>query len=51
MLYNPCLLFADETKIYNHIMIEDNVCKLQQEIVKSENGPKRGRCLLMFPST
>jgi len=50
MLSNFCLLFADRTKIYNHIKSEDDVCKLQQDIVKLESDLKCGRCLLMFPS-
>jgi len=52
MLSNPCLLCADDTKIYNHIRSEDDVCKLKQDIVKLEkiSDLKCGRCLLMFPS-
>ena len=29
---NPCLLFADDTKIYSHIRSEDDICQLQQDI-------------------
>jgi len=36
MFSNPCLLFADDTKIYSHIKSEDNVCKLEQDIINLE---------------
>ena len=34
MLFNPCLLFADDTKIYCHIRNEGDIYQLQQEIDK-----------------
>ena len=34
MLFNPCLLFADDTKIYSHIINEDDIYQLQQDIDK-----------------
>ena len=29
---NPCLLLADDTKIYSHIRNEDDIYQLQQDI-------------------
>ena len=32
MLSDPCLIFADNTKIYVHARSEDDVYQLQQDI-------------------
>ena len=51
-LSNPCLLFADDTEIYNHIESEDYMyVNCSRILLNLKSGLKCGRCFLTFPRT
>ena len=50
MLSNPCLLFADDTKIYSHIRNEYDIYQLQQDIDKLLRWSEKWQMPFNIPS-